>query len=78
MIYDYALFYAIPCMLASIAGSNIINNIIAKTGKNSILVFCLFYVMIVSLIILPINGIRHAVYDIQSGINIFEIKSYCS
>ncbi len=71
------MFFAIPCSICSLIGSSYITKIVTRTGKNSILVYCLFYVMMISLVILPINGIRHAVYDMKSGINIFQFKSYC-
>lgn len=77
LIYSYAIALAIPCCLASLLGSRYITNYVARTKKNSLLVYLLFYVMIFSLIILPINGIRRAMYDMKMGESIFEIRDYC-
>jgi uncharacterized membrane protein YfcA len=77
LIWDYAVVYAILCGTASLVGSVYISDYVKRTNKMSILVYALFYLMIASLVILPINGIKHAVYDISSGFNIFEFGSFC-
>jgi uncharacterized membrane protein YfcA len=78
LIYDYAIVFGIICAICSFAGSKYITKIIVRTKKNSIIVFCLFGIMIISLIILPINGIKHAVYDMQQGTDIFAFNNFCS
>jgi hypothetical protein len=77
LIFTFAIFIAVPCTLASYVGSGYILDYITKTNKNSFLVYCLLYVMIFSLIILPINGISRAMYDMASGENIFGFNTYC-
>jgi uncharacterized membrane protein YfcA len=77
LIWDHAIFYAALCAVASVVGSIYISDYIKRTNKTSILIYTLFYLMIISLIILPINGIKHAYYDIKSGFNIFQFKSFC-
>jgi uncharacterized membrane protein YfcA len=78
LIWDYAIFYAILCSIASVIGSIYISQYIKRTNKTSVLIYTLFYLMILSLVILPINGIKHAYYDLQSGFNIFEFRSFCN
>lgn len=77
LIFSFAIVYAIPCGLSSLIGTKYINEYISRTKKNSVLVFCLFYVMMFSLVILPINGIRRAVYDMNTGVDIFAFRNYC-
>ena len=77
LLFSFALAIAIPCCIASLIGSKYINEYIARTNKNSMLVYCLFYVMIFSLIILPINGIKRAMYDMKMGANVFELRNFC-
>ncbi len=77
LLISFAVMFAIPCSLASWLGSQYITNYVTRTNKNSLLVFCLFYVMLFSLIILPINGIKRAIYDMKNGEDIFGIRSYC-
>jgi uncharacterized membrane protein YagU involved in acid resistance len=78
LIWDYAIFYAILCSAASVIGSIYISAYIKRTNRTSVLIYTLFYLMILSLIILPINGIKHAYYDIKSGFNLFEFRSFCN
>jgi uncharacterized membrane protein YfcA len=77
LIFDYAVALAIVCTLSSLIGSTYINGYIAKTHRNSLLIYALFYLMVISLIILPIIGIRRAIYDMRSGVDIFEFKNFC-
>jgi uncharacterized membrane protein YfcA len=78
LIYDYSIAYAFVCTTASIFGSVYISAYIKKTNKTSILIYVLFYLMVISLIILPINGIKHAFYDLADGFDIFKMNSFCS
>jgi uncharacterized membrane protein YfcA len=77
LIYDYAITYSILCSLSSMIGSIYITDYIKRTNKNSILIYVLFYLMTISLVILPINGIKHAFYDMANGVEIFVFKSFC-
>lgn len=77
LILDYAIFFAVICGFFSLIGSSYISEFISKNNKSSVLIFSLCGVMVVSLLILPINGIRHIIYDNAHGIPIFEFTNYC-
>jgi uncharacterized membrane protein YagU involved in acid resistance len=77
LIWDYAIFYAFMCSVASVVGSIYISAYIKRTNRMSVLIYMLFYLMIFSLMILPINGIKHAYYDLKSGFNLFQFRSFC-
>jgi uncharacterized membrane protein YfcA len=77
VIWDYALFYTIFCTIASIIGSIYVNEYIKKTRRTYVLIFALFYLMLASLIILPINGVKRLVFELENGIHILKFHSFC-
>ena len=76
-IISYCLLFGCLCGLFSLLGSNYLTGYVERTKKNSVLIWTLFGVSVVSLIILPINAIRHALYDLGQGKNIFKLGKYC-
>ena len=76
-IISYCLLFGCLCGIFSLLGSNYLTGYVERTKKNSVLIWTLFGVSVVSLIILPINAIRHALYDLGQGKNIFKLGKYC-
>lgn len=76
-VISYALLFGILCGIFSLFGSNYLTDYVEKTKKHSILIWTLFGVSVISLVILPINAIRHALYDLGNGKNIFMLGKYC-
>ena len=77
LIIKYALMYGILCGLFSYLGSNVLTDYVEKTGKNSVLIWTLLGISIISLIILPINAITHAFYDLKCGNSILVFNKFC-
>jgi len=77
LLYAKAAFLGVIGIVASFIGVHAITNYIRRTKKSSILIMCVFAIMLISLIILPFNGFYNAYYDILKGVNIFEFKRYC-
>jgi uncharacterized membrane protein YfcA len=77
IIWDYALVYTVLCTIASVVGSIYVAEYIKMTRKTYVLIFTLFYLMLASLVILPINGIKRVYYDVNRGIDIFQFHPFC-
>ncbi len=74
---DYGIFYAIFCSGATVLGNQFIKDYIKRTKKSSLIVFLVLYILVVSVIVLPINGIAHLISDIKSHASILELKNNC-
>ncbi len=77
LLYHKAAFLGVIAIVSTFIGVHAITNYIRRTKKSSVLIMCVFAIMLLSLIILPFSGFFNAYYDIMKGINIFQFKSYC-
>jgi uncharacterized membrane protein YfcA len=77
LVVKYCLMYGILCGIFSYLGSNVLTDYVDKTGKNSVLIWTLLFISLVSLIILPINAITHAFYDLKCGNSVLIFNSFC-
>ena len=77
MNYEYGLACVICSSLGSIMGNIIIQRIIQKTKKMSILIYVLGIVLGLSTIVIPLQTIMDINDDLNSGNNIMKFKSPC-
>ena len=77
MNYEYGLACVICSSLGSIMGNIIIQRIIQKTKKMSILIYVLGIVLGLSTIVIPIQTIMDINDDLSSGNNIMKFKTPC-
>jgi uncharacterized membrane protein YfcA len=78
LLFDYAFFYALLCGLSSLIGSIYIKEYIERTKKLSLLIYFILGLMIVSFVLLPINGYNHIRSDMKAGISIFGLHNFCN
>lgn len=74
---DYSIIYCSLCSLSSIIGNYIINKYTMRTKKISFLIFYLLYIMIFSIILLPINGIIRVIDEYNKTRSIFWFSFAC-
>lgn len=73
--FEFAFYFAIPCMIAALIGSNYINEYIRRTKKASMLLFGFLMVTIFSLFLLILSTFNNVDTDKRG---LFEIESYCN
>lgn len=64
-------------LVGSIIGIQISNNVIAKLGRPSIIVFLLGCVVVISALIVPILEIRDIATNASVRANLFKFHGYC-
>jgi hypothetical protein len=77
MNYEYALTCVIASSLGSIAGNIIINGILKKSNKLSILIYVLGTVSLLSTIVIPLQSLLEILKDINQGKNIMIFNNPC-
>ena len=77
LVLSYALMFGFFCGISSYFGNNILINYVHKTKKQSPLIWTLLFITILSLVILPINAIQHALYDLKIGKSILMFNNFC-
>ena len=77
MNYEYGVACVICSSLGSIMGNIIINRIIQKTKKMSILIYVLGIVIGLSTIVIPLQTIMDIYNDLQEGKDIMKFNSPC-
>lgn len=75
--FEYGFFCIIFSALGSYCGTYLVNNYVKNTGKQSIIVFILFLVVVISAIVLPLSSLFNIIEDYKNGLNIFEFESLC-
>ena len=78
LILSYAILFGIVCGFATYFGNNTLTDYVDRTKKNSVLIWALFFVSLISLIILPINGIKNTIYKIKIGVSVLKFNSFCN
>lgn len=75
--YEYGFFCIIFSALGSYCGTHLVNSYVKNTGKQSFIVLILFFVVVISAIVLPLSSLINIVNDYRKGIDIFEFESLC-
>lgn len=78
--FSFAFYMAIPCSIAALYGSKLINEMINRTKKPSILLFLMLYFLVASVFILMINSYNKLSNDYNSpnGLNVFHLNNFCT
>merc|ERR550537_2162743 len=64
---DYAMYYSVVAVVATLVGQTLVLTWIRKSGRNSIIVMCIASVLIVSLVLMTYLGIVGTMSDYSSG-----------
>lgn len=64
---DYAMYYSVVAVVATLVGQTLVLTWIRKSGRNSIIVMCIAGVLIVSLVLMTYLGIVGTMSDYSSG-----------
>ena len=75
--YEFGLVCALISGLGSLIGTFIIQKLLEKTNRPSILVFVLFAVLLVSTILIPANALYQIMDQLKQGRNIWNFDSPC-
>ncbi len=75
--YQYGFFCIIFSALGSYCGTCLVNSYVKNTGKQSFIVLILFFVVVISAIVLPLSSLINIINDYSKGINVFEFESLC-
>ena len=75
--FQYGIFCIFFSALGSYCGTYLVNSYIKNTGKQSFIVLILFFVVVISAIVLPLSSIINIINDYRKGIDIFEFESLC-
>ena len=77
MNYEYACMSIIFSILGSYIGTKIIHHYFKQTGRESLLIFALVFVIGSSALILPLCSILSTINDVERGIDVFRFNSPC-
>jgi len=77
MNYEYGIFCVISSVIGSFVGTILIQKLIEKTKRASMIVFLLFIVMLFSTFLIPINTIMQMRTLVKDGYSIWEFSSLC-
>lgn len=75
--FEYGFFCIIFSALGSYCGTYLVNSYVKNTGKQSFIVLILFFVVIISAIVLPLSSLINIFNDYKKGVDIFEFESLC-
>ena len=73
----YGFFCTICSTLGSYIGTYFIQKLMAKTGRNSILIFSLGSVLGISTLFIPAHTLIQTIQKVNQGANIWDFKSPC-
>ena len=74
--FQYGIFCIFFSALGSYCGTYLVNSYVKNTGKQSFIVLILFFVVVISAIVLPLSSIINIINDYRKGIDIFEFESF--
>ena len=77
MNFDYGLICTVCSTVGSMIGTLAIQNLIRKTGRPSILIFCLAVVLAVSTVLIPWDTTNKIIQKVNSGMDIWGMNSAC-
>ena len=75
--YEYGFFCIIFSALGSYCGTHLVNSYVKNTGKQYFIVLILFFVVVISAVVLPLSSFINIINDYRKGIDIFEFESLC-
>ena len=75
--YDYGLVLGLSNIFGALTGLTLINRYIEKTGRASIIVFILAFIMLGSAIVITIYSTIKIVENIRKGINVLAFEWVC-
>lgn len=74
---DYGLLLVIPTLISCFFFSTIVNNYIKRTGKQSILLFSLIWILILSLVLAIFSIKNRIIYNLNNDIGLLRFNNYC-
>ncbi len=77
MNYEYGIFCVISSVIGSFVGTILIQKLIEKTERASMIVFLLFIVMLFSTVLIPINTFMQMRTLVKDGYSIWEFSRLC-
>ena len=77
MVIDYALWAAFISIMGSLLGLVSINWYMRKFGRQSIIILCLVFILLLSVIGVPFFGIQNLIKEFEQGKDLYEFKSIC-
>ena len=77
MNYEYACISIVFSVLGSYIGTKIIHHYFKQTGRESLLIFALVFVIGSSALILPLSSILSTINDVERGVDVFRFNSPC-
>ena len=75
--YEYGFFCVIFSALGSYCGTYLVNTYVKRTGKQSFIVLILFFVVVISAVVLPLSSLINIINDYKKGMDIFEFEPLC-
>ena len=75
--YEYGFFCIIFSALGSYCGTYLVNTYVKRTGKQSFIVLILFFVVVISAVVLPLSSLLNIINDYRKGMDIFEFEPLC-
>jgi hypothetical protein len=75
--YEYGFFCIIFSALGSYCGTYLVNTYVKRTGKQSFIVLILFFVVVISAVVLPLSSLLNIINDYKKGSDIFEFEPLC-
>lgn len=77
LLWDYSLVCGLSTILGTYLGISLINRLVKKTGRQSLLILVLCLLILVSIIVIPINSGIRLKQQADEGIDIFAFRDLC-
>ena len=74
---DYALWLSLWKVIGGVALMMFVNNIVKKSGRQSLIVVCLALALAPAVILFPLFGAFEVKSDLEQGRSIFSINTVC-
>ena len=74
----YALEIGLMSVVGMMLGSCIANHYVKKSGRQSIIVWVLAFLLIISVVVIPIIGTLSLLQDVDEGLDVMAFKDICS
>ncbi len=75
--YSYALLSILMAVIGAVIGINLQNYMVARTGRASLITWCLAFIMVFCLVLIPIDAFPKIADQKAKGIDIMETHGYC-
>lgn len=77
LVVSWAIYAGVLSILGAVMGLYGVKKIMQRTGKDSILVFVLAFVILGSVLVIPIQATSDLLNKWRDGIDVFGLKSLC-